>query len=1035
MERGGGHPSRSVTAIQLLRRRQRFLKTVACFVTVAFLGLTLQPLALAANLPAKPNATETQPPSNEEKLSKHIETIEARLEQLEVKLDKKQDSAKEQAEIKILRPELDALDQQAIIDFDKIEQHLKDKKLPAVILNRHAEAVKTYQTEMATLKANLDDVDKAKDDTERMTKAQKAKEHLKAKQRKKTHTPVDPNNLPFRVPDAKKTRKPAETKEDFRKLGFIPEERIQLASTTLLPGMLNTAAALALPSPADLQPTEDVQITDEIKTLAESLNHNPVKIYNWVYNNIYFVPTYGSIQGSQMCLETKQCNAFDTASLLIALLRASGISSHYVYGTIQIPADKVMNWVGGVTAPQAAQDLLGQGGIPNTALVTGGKVTHIRLEHVWVEAFVDFYPSRGAIHKQGDTWVPIDGAFKQYQFTAGMDIKTNVPFDAQVFTSQITATAQINEQEGWATGIDQNYAQTALLNYQDQVRAYVESIKPGISPGDVIGMHRIISRSHSVLATSLPYGTVTVGNRYPAIPDNLRHRFQFNLYTDALDRALDSPVLSFDRSLPSITGKKITLSFVPLTQTDADLIRSYLPALHADGSPIQMSELPPNLPGYLIRLAAELRIDGSTIARGGSFTMGQELISSLGLFSPGKGWSFADDNRPVAGDYQAIGLNPGRISLSQAQTIQNKITAIKSSIDAGQIGGLNPENTSGDLLHGVLVGYFAAVDRQVDLHSQAAGMVHYRLPSFGTFTAIAKTTYSFGIPRLVSFPGVVMDIDHLELSVWHKNNEAGAFSKVIREIGLASSAYEHLVPEKLLTNAENPAEGVSAVKAITTAATEGQRIYTITRANLQVVMPQLSITPEIRAEIESAVNAGNEVTVSQSNVTIGGWTGVGYIIIDPDTGSGAYKISGGTNGSEMSLCNSIVLAIQIVLITVLLIALITILAGGLPALVATAAAAVEVITAATAYVVAAVAGLPAAIRAVVAASLMTFVSSQVIAGDVIGEICQLETPFTDVCLYRCQSDLKSFETPRPREAGPCGRLLPCKGAEKRPSGL
>ena len=28
-----------------------------------------------------------------------------------------------------------------------------------------------------------------------------------------------------------------------------------------------------------------------------------------------------------------------------------------------------------------------------------------------------------------------------------------------------------------------------------------------------------------------------------------------------------------------------------------------------------------------------------------------------------------------------------------------------------------------------------------------------------------------------------------------------------------------------------------------------------------------------------------------------GWSGAGYIILDPDTGAGAYKISGGANGS------------------------------------------------------------------------------------------------------------------------------------------
>jgi len=50
-------------------------------------------------------------------------------------------------------------------------------------------------------------------------------------------------------------------------------------------------------------------------------------------------------------------------------------------------------------------------------------------------------------------------------------------------------------------------------------------------------------------------------------------------------------------------------------------------------------------------------------------------------------------------------------------------------------------------------------------------------------------------------------------------------------------------------------------------------------------------------EINSALSAGKEVTTHTDGVSIpGGWSGFGYIILDPDTGVGAYKISGGANG-------------------------------------------------------------------------------------------------------------------------------------------
>ncbi|MDR0529591.1 MAG: hypothetical protein LBG69_08295 [Zoogloeaceae bacterium] len=55
-------------------------------------------------------------------------------------------------------------------------------------------------------------------------------------------------------------------------------------------------------------------------------------------------------------------------------------------GTVEIPAEQLMNWMGGVKTTEAAQQILGQGGIPNTGLMSGGKIVKVRLEHVWAEA-------------------------------------------------------------------------------------------------------------------------------------------------------------------------------------------------------------------------------------------------------------------------------------------------------------------------------------------------------------------------------------------------------------------------------------------------------------------------------------------------------------------------------------------------------------------------------------------------------------------------------------------------------------------------
>lgn len=44
------------------------------------------------------------------------------------------------------------------------------------------------------------------------------------------------------------------------------------------------------------------------------------------------------------------------------------------------------------------------------------------------------------------------------------------------------------------------------------------------------------------------------------------------------------------------------------------------------------------------------------------------------------------------------------------------------------------------------------------------------------------------------------------------------------------------------------------------------------------------------------INAGNVITVPEKNVTIGGWVGTGYMILDPESGAGTYMIDGGAAG-------------------------------------------------------------------------------------------------------------------------------------------
>lgn len=139
--------------------------------------------------------------------------------------------------------------------------------------------------------------------------------------------------------------------------------------------------------------------------------------------------------------------------------------------------------------------------------------------------------------------------------------------------------------------------------------------------------------------------------------------------------------------------------------------------------------------------------------------------------------------------------------------------------------------------------------------------------------------------------------------------------------GQYGSALEHAVPEKFFTDPktcnsyDNPnpttglptwTQGISSVKALSLAADQGQKIYTITpkvyQRNSNIVSSQLGAHSDItRSRIQNALDQGMEVTIHAGPITESGWKGSGYIILDTQTAFGAYEIEGGAQGAWYSL--------------------------------------------------------------------------------------------------------------------------------------
>ena len=189
--------------------------------------------------------------------------------------------------------------------------------------------------------------------------------------------------------------------------------------------------------------------------------------------------------------------------------------------------------------------------------------------------------------------------------------------------------------------------------------------------------------------------------------------------------------------------------------------------------------------------------------------------------------------------------------------------------------------------------------------------------SYGLFHLAVKPNKLYGIVTTgITVQGLNLDVGHMRYLRWSKTNDQQAWIAYNRMRGQQASALEHATPEEFWIDRtqcrytdetgtlQNPSlpdcpQAVSAVKALAIAASQGQKIYTITQKNAALALPKLSLSRGVAEEIQNAIAAGKEVTVHEKAINAYGFSGFGYIIIDPETGVGAYLIEMKGNGSFM----------------------------------------------------------------------------------------------------------------------------------------
>ncbi|MDQ8205894.1 RHS repeat-associated core domain-containing protein [Coraliomargarita sp. SDUM461003] len=323
-------------------------------------------------------------------------------------------------------------------------------------------------------------------------------------------------------------------------------------------------------------------ISAEVQSLADALEGDPVRIFNYVRNNIDYEAYHGLRKGASLTLLEGAGNDFDQCLLLGELLTASGITDYsYIYRGQRVDYDYLVDWIGLADEPFPGEtfiDAYGQaitdaypGGQDNgvgdyvakratfagTLLSSRGLDGYNGNVAVW---FPDFPSTANVVIKRmyvaltvGGTTYDLDPSYKTYETIDGVDaLLSSAGYDR----SQLLTDAGGNAGAGYI----QNLSNTNISSYLDTLSAdlvqELEDEYPDITFREVISGRRISIDNIESLSEAFPlpkvfFGSATTWSDITQIPNSLKTKVRFQV-SGGIDATLYTSELE---------GKKITLDF------------------------------------------------------------------------------------------------------------------------------------------------------------------------------------------------------------------------------------------------------------------------------------------------------------------------------------------------------------------------------------------------------------------------------------------------------------------------------------------
>jgi RHS repeat-associated protein len=280
----------------------------------------------------------------------------------------------------------------------------------------------------------------------------------------------------------------------------------------------DTTSGTISPMGTTAPPVSATTATPEITALARALKNDPIQIYQYVRNNVDYVPYYGSLKGATLTYIDGAGNDFDQASLMIALLRASGYTAQYVNGPMTILASgdpnqmDLQHWLNVDTG--VITTLLSNGGFPPPSQSGSSWVVN----RVWVQLTIT--NSTGGY--ANGTYL-FDPAFKPYQTKTGINLQNAMKYNKSTLLS--VATAGSTAVSNYVQNLNEAGLKSTLDGYTMNLANFIKTNYPNAATSDIIGGRTIVPQTLTALPTSLSF-PATAQNTWTDIPQAFVHTVQ-----------------------------------------------------------------------------------------------------------------------------------------------------------------------------------------------------------------------------------------------------------------------------------------------------------------------------------------------------------------------------------------------------------------------------------------------------------------------------------------------------------------------------